>query len=405
MTSNEDIMKMLNSLKMQADRNNEDLKNQVMKRIDGLEEKVDKAEKKATEKDTRDAQNINVIQKRLDNIENNIKTVKDQCDNKRKEAEEQLKRTNNFREAVGLDVPIENIENEQVKQKKWSEIVEETRLKDIETNKKKREERMKHFHKKVTIKEKQKEKDKEVEVVEKVIEDKIKKKDMKIGDNDKDHEEDDWSWGECDGDWDGTENKQELEQKKRILRYRRKKKLQAETAMKGKHMVGLSPILRQPVGYFHDITADFEEAKRMAVFEFLREYLQFSEETIKDFVIADTMLAKNDEELIYVTFRDYTSIKDIHRRTAEVGNENIRVRNYIPPQFWDRYYFLSQYCTKMREEDDNMKNYIRFNDTDLEVLVKDKSKDEFYSILPLEEIEKEGAIPKFNHSIVWKKKG
>ena len=117
------------------------------------------------------------------------------------------------------------------------------------------------------------------------------------------------------------------------------------------------------------------------------------------------MLAKNDEELIYVTFRDYTNIKDIHRRTAEVGNESIKVRNYIPPQFWDRYYFLSQYCSKMKEEDDNMKNYIRFNDTDLEVLVKDKSKDEFYSILPLEEIGKEGRHPKIQPQHCLEEKG
>ena len=50
MTSNEDIMAMLNSLKMQADRNNEELKNQVMKRIDGLEEKVDNADRKSRRK-------------------------------------------------------------------------------------------------------------------------------------------------------------------------------------------------------------------------------------------------------------------------------------------------------------------------------------------------------------------
>ena len=65
----------------------------------------------------------------------------------------------------------------------------------------------------------------------------------------------------------------------------------------------------------------------MAVDEFLSEYLQIEEEDRKQFDIIDTMIAKNDDDLIYVTFRDFKSIREIRWRVATIQNEEIKGKN------------------------------------------------------------------------------
>ena len=405
MTTNDDIMKGLDRLRLQADENNKDLKKEVMRRIDELENKVDKAKKEAKENDKKVIDKVNEILTRLEKLESSKEV--DQTKNMRMREEEQKKRTNKLKNQVGLTVE-KNTPEKQVKT--WSKIVEETRAENQEKNLQDRQKKIKQWKKTVQIKEKRKytdviddtnEKDNKKEKdAEEIIEEKL----IKIGDNKKEHGEDDWSWDECLEDWDGTEEKIEIEKRKKIQRYRRRKMMQADTAKKGKHMVGLSPIRRQSIGFFNNITTDFEEAKRMAVNKFLVEYLQITEEEMLDFEIIDSLLAKNENDLMYVTFKEHSSIKDIHRRAAEIRNDDIKVRNYIPPQFWDRYFHLSRHCTKMRDEDKDIKNYIRFNDNDLEVLVKNRRIDDHYSILPLTVIEEQGPIPKFNHNLVWKKR-
>ena len=50
-----------------------------------------------------------------------------------------------------------------------------------------------------------------------------------------------------------------------------------------------------------------------------------------------------------------------------------------------------------------MKTLLRFSDSDIEVLVKRKGTNEPYVVVPLEEIETQAPIPKYDHSISWKK--
>ena len=57
----------------------------------------------------------------------------------------------------------------------------------------------------------------------------------------------------------------------------------------------------------------------------------------------------------------------------------------------------------MRSKNKDLKTLIKFSSTDLEVWTKDRSKDEHYSILPMENIEEVTDIPKFNRKLVWKK--
>ena len=194
---------------------------------------------------------------------------------------------------------------------------------------------------------------------------------------------------DSDIDWQGTIERNEVTKKRKIDRYRRKKLLEAKVAKKAKHMLGLGPIRRDSVSYFHNIVGDLEDAKKMAIDEFLSEYLQLNKEERKDFDIIDTTFAKNEDDLIYVTFRDFESVKEIRRRVAIIRNDEIKVRIFIPPQFWTRYRFLSNYCADERAKNSNFKTMIRFTDTDMEVLFKDKSNEDQYNAVPLKDIENE----------------
>ena len=404
-TTCDDLLKVLNNMQMRADQSTRDLNS----KIEDISKKVDNVKIDALEKEKRDEQKLEGIYKRLELIEKNMIRDKDKCEERNKIAREQKNRTDAFKDAVGLDK--EQTTEIVKKTPTWSELVEKNKKEDEEKKEEAKRNAVKHWRKqvKITVREDKKD-EKKVEENIVVTEAEIKKKlkeEKRIeelkGDS-SGHEEDDWSWEESDGNWDGTEDRNEREKKKKIERYRKKKMLEEKTARRGKHMLTLGPIRRQSVGYFHDATADYALAKVMAVNEFLGEYLQFTEDDIRDFEVIDTMLAKNEEEVMHVTFADHEAVKEIHRRVAELKNDDITARRYIPPQFWKRFSHLNKFCQKLREEDDELKTIIRFNEKDLEVLTKNRRTEDQYTCLPLSEIEKQGPIPKFDHTIVWKKR-
>ena len=376
--------------------------------MEDIDKKFEKAKEVAKAKDKKDEQRIDDIQKRLATIERNLEITRETC--KKRDREQQTSRTNEFKRNVGLEV-IENEEEPKKKAKTWTELIEHSKNVEKEKRDKEATFQQKVWRKQVQVRQKvdkmledapEPEKEK-VMNLEKEIQKEKETNELKV-DEFVGHNEEDWSWSECEDDWEGTEDRRESEKMKKIKRYRRRKLVQFKTAKKAKHMIGLGPILRDSIGYFHNITSDYEEAKRMAVNEFLMTYLQISEEDLKYFDIVETTIAKNDEELLYVTFRDHDSIKDIYSRAAELKNDDLMTRIFVPPQFWDRYRHINQYCAQMRADNRDIKNQIRFGDEDIEVLVKNRMEDDRYSILPLDTIEKDGSIPKFNHSIVWKKR-
>ena len=386
-------MEMLRGIKVQAEKNSDELKLHVKTRIDELALKVDTAKVEAKEKETRDKKNAEETNDRLRKIEENMIASKNKCKEREKLANEQIERMNTFWEAHGKQKAIEN-DMEVISEKRtntWSDLVEKNK-KSEEKKKKEEEDAKKAKHEKEIVnvkkklaKEKEKEKDaekkKKIEMEEdelfekeKKLETDILKKDLKMGDSD---HEDEWSWNESDQDWEGTEERREKEREKKIRIYRMKRMKEEKTAWKAKHIIGLGPIRRSSVKYFHDITADHNLAKDMAVKEFLSQYLQFDDEDIANFTILETMISKEDD-IIYVTLADHDSIKCIQRRIAEVRIDEVATRVYVPPQYWEWYSALSLYCKEKREKNKDIKTIIRFSDKDLEVLVKDRSKEEQY---------------------------
>ena len=342
---------------------------------------------------------------------------KEECD--RKKQQETLARTNKLMKEVGL--PENKDEDDDKIRQTWSEhIIRSNQVLEEQKKENKEKQKVKHWKKKVEIKERI-EKEKEMiqkndtenadrsaaqrkmeEKREKNMEIERKKDELKMGDNSS-HDEEDWAWEEYDKDWEGTAERKAKEKEKKERRQRVRKNKVAFTANKAKHIIGLGPIRQESIDYFHDITADFNTAKEMAVSEFLTEFLQFQTDEVQELTILETMIAK-EPDIVYVTFADYDMIRRIQRRIAEVQREEIESRCYIPPQFWDRYSALNQHCKELRSRNKDLKTLIKFSSTDLEVWCKDRSKDEHYSILQMEDIEKISNIPKFNHNLVWKKR-
>ena len=182
-----------------------------------------------------------------------------------------------------------------------------------------------------------------------------------------------------------------------------RKSREEKTAKKAMHMIGLGPISHHSVDFFYNATADHTLAKELAVNEFLVEYLQFSQEEIDEFGVLETMTSK-EKDIMYVTMANHDAIKDIQRRVAEVRLDEIATRTYIPPQYWSRYSALNAYCKELRENNPDIKTIIRFTETDLEVLTKDKSREEPYRVTPMEDIEAKITIPKYDHKLTWRKR-
>ena len=331
MTTNENLLKFLNYLKDQAEKNTTSLKKDmksVNSRLNKLSEKVEKAKNDALEKENRDNKVLKEVQDRLEKIELKLTAVEMKCKDREAVAQENAKKTNDLKRAIGIEVSEPEPEPE--KPKTWSEIMKESKDKNDERNAEDKASKMKTWRKQVEIKKKVKKieditarKAAEEKIAEaKEIEIEARKEALKMGDSPR-HSEEDWSWDECEDEWEGTADKRDLENRKKVERYRKKINLEKKTATKARHILGIGPIRRESIGYFFEATADWELAKKLAVNEYLEEYLQFTMDDINDFEVIETMTSKSDDEILYATFADLEAIKEIHRRVAELRNDDI----------------------------------------------------------------------------------
>ena len=101
-STNDDIMSFLRKLKIQADKNSEEVKNQVKIKIDELSEKVDNVQREASEKEKRNKDKMDSVNTRLAKIEEQLIAAKDKCEERETLAKEQFERSDKFRESMGL---------------------------------------------------------------------------------------------------------------------------------------------------------------------------------------------------------------------------------------------------------------------------------------------------------------
>ena len=214
---------------------------------------------------------------------------------------------------------------------------------------------------------------------------------------------------EVSADSDSSENDSEAEVVNRRERNRdrkrrnneNKKKLKEEIAKKARHTIGCQPITKADIEEMKVENMDIKEAQKLAVLNYLKKNLQFNDEEIAKVVIMDTKISQKGDNTVYASFRDIDTIKEIHWRLGEIRNPALIVRNYVPPQYWARYMYLSKECNVYRSYNKNTKTQMRFGERDVEILLKQRGTDEAYQKVPFETITDPRYIPKFEHNIKW----
>ena len=155
MTTNDDILRVLNDMKAQANANNEALRKDVNEKMTTLTEKIDTVKKDAIEKETRDDAKMSGILSRLDSIEKKMYENKNKCEENKIERQKQADRTSAFKEAVGLVDKPDNTN----RTKTWSELVDASRKEEEEKKDKEKLKKEKHWSKKIYARERRSKED------------------------------------------------------------------------------------------------------------------------------------------------------------------------------------------------------------------------------------------------------
>ena len=280
----------------------------------------------------------------------------------------------------------------------WAQNLEDEELrkgKELEDIAKKREEKEK------AMKERKRKYEKEIK--ENEIKEKMLKSENKIGTPAEIgdlHEQSDWSWEDSEEDWSGTVRRQEKNKEKRKKRYLRKKEIIAATTKSASLIIGLHPIRKTPLDYFSKKTKNYNDAKIMAAKEYLENVIMFDKDEIEDVNITDTQVSKKGDDVMYVAVNSPETISEIHKRIAERQNPEIFARNFIPPQYFERYCALNRLCRNMRDVDTELKTQLRFRKMDIDILTKQRGSEEPFKIFKVDEKVME-TIPKFDFSVRW----
>ena len=164
-------------------------------------------------------------------------------------------------------------------------------------------------------------------------------------------------------------------------RMKEKRSLREQMMLKkASSMLGVGPISEEAVRYYEKETKNNDDARKEAVKEFLAYQLGFVEEELKDMNILETKRA-NKEDVIYFVIEDIDTIKEIYYRKGDSKNDDIIVRNYIPPQIHARYMAVNRECMEEKRNNDRLKTQIRFGRNDLELYTKMKGAEEPFKMV------------------------
>ena len=108
-----------------------------------------------------------------------------------------------------------------------------------------------------------------------------------------------------------------------------------------------------------DGSEDRKEAMKKATKEYLMFNLDFDEDELGDMEIVDVKRAK--DEVLYIALRNQEHIKEIHYRRAASENQDLLIRDYIPPPFYNRYMEVVKKASDRRAVDGNMKEIYQKN--------------------------------------------
>ena len=169
-------------------------------------------------------------------------------------------------------------------------------------------------------------------------------------------------------DWLEVDRRKKVKEKKK-KQAEKKRKRQHETALKASKMIGIGPLGEETIKHFATKTGDLEKARTQAAREFLNFHLAFNKEELDNMDIRETKFKK---DTIYLALGNMDLLKEIYIRKAESHNDDIFLRNYIPPSFYEIYMAVSNICSERRTQDKTLKTQMRFGPKDIEILVKTK---------------------------------
>ena len=99
-------------------------------------------------------------------------------------------------------------------------------------------------------------------------------------------------------------------------------------------------------------------------------------------------------------------VRNLRRRIADVQNQDIKTREYIPPHFFNHYSALSKYAQELRASKNNVvKTQIRFEDTDIELYAKEHGTDDPFQPVGINEPGTKVELPPIDYNIKWEEKG
>ena len=177
-------------------------------------------------------------------------------------------------------------------------------------------------------------------------------------------------------------------------------KLKIGTTLKAKDIIGIGPIEQADVNWRWKDGETYEDAKRMAVQDFLENRLQYNSEEIKEMGIMQTKMAK--DKIIYITVEEHSAIKELYIRKAECqDDDDLVLRTYIPPQFYAHFTAINRICKDKRIRDPLLKTQIRFETKDFEILTKEKGSEETFRPIKMADFIGKKTIPEFDASIKW----
>ena len=429
-TTNDDLMRILMELNNKVDSDNKDMKaellgladkvDNVKLQVGGIAEKVDKVKLQVDNKEVLDEKRMKRMDARMNKLETAMIATsgrnKDQSDYRRQLAAEQEERVRNWKSSVGL-LDEKGVKKVDAKDTRKSEIVEDTEA-DADADSKENSYSSSWARALSGQLNEAAEEMKEIEQKKAIPKDditdlnKVKKTKQKAGMKalrrwfGDDSEAEDNSTSSSDSETEGwtTLERQKKKNKEKIKQRLKTKNLKVcNTLNKANHIIGLGNISRRNIDHFMKDGATFSEAKKEAVKEFLNYVLGFSDSDISEMKIGETQLAANDD-LIYTAFDNMEDIKDIRRRVIDCGNTDVTIRDFIPPQIYERVKFLNKVCADMRLKNPLLKTQIRLGVKDVEVYLKEKGTEEPYKMAALRDIVDIKELPRFDHEIRWNRR-
>ena len=142
----------------------------------------------------------------------------------------------------------------------------------------------------------------------------------------------------------------------------------------------------------------------MAAAEFLQGYLKFDDADLSDIDITDTKMSAKGDSIMYIVLDCPEKVVNIRKRLADCQNDAVKTREFIPPQFFDRYTALGRYASELRGRKPEVKTQIRFLDNDIGLFTKIRG-----SMLPflpvnMMELEEECKLPDIDPKADWKRR-